>query len=90
MSNIQVTHDSDLNNARSESAIVVNSNNPLQMVAASKKFRNIQTYDFTLATSYSNDGGHTWHDSADFILPSGAIPWDWLAIIRRHGTPSEL
>jgi hypothetical protein len=83
MSNIQVTHDSDLNNARSESAIVVNPNNPLQIVAASKKFRNIQTYDFTLATSFSTDGGHTWHDSADFVLPPGAtvmtdptLAWD--------------
>ncbi len=42
MSNIQVTHDSDVNNARSESAIVVNPNNPLQIVSASKKFKNIQ------------------------------------------------
>ena len=83
MSNIQVTHDANLNNARSESAIVVNPNNPSQIVAASKKFRNIYTYDFTLATSYSTDGGHTWHDSADFNLPAGAtvmtdptLAWD--------------
>jgi hypothetical protein len=83
MPNIRVTYDTDPNNARSESAIVVNPNNPLQVVAASKKFRNIQTYDFTLATSFSTDGGHTWHDSADFTLPSGAtvmtdptLAWD--------------
>lgn len=83
MSNIQVTHDTDLNHARSESAIVVNPNNPLQIVASSKKFRNILTYDFTLATSFSTDGGHTWHDSADFTLPAGAtvmtdptLAWD--------------
>lgn len=37
MSNIEVTHDADPNNARSESAIVINPNNPLQIVASSKK-----------------------------------------------------
>lgn len=92
MSNIQVTHDSDVNNARSESAIVVNPNNPLQIVSASKKFKNIQTYDFTLATSYSNDGGHTWHDSADFVLPPGAtvmtdptLAWDEIGNVYSVG-----
>lgn len=83
MSNIQVTHDTNPNNARSESAIVINPNNPQQMVAASKRFNNIQTYDFTLATVYSTDGGNTWHDSAAFALPAGAtvmtdptLAWD--------------
>ncbi len=72
MANIQVTFDSDVNNARSESSLVVNPNNPMQIVSASKKFNNIQTYDFTLATAYSTDGGQSWHDSAAFALPSGA------------------
>jgi hypothetical protein len=92
MGNIQVTHDSNLNNARSESAIIINPNNPQQMVAASKKFRNIQTYDFTLATSFSVDGGQTWHDSADFTLPSGAtvmtdptLAWDDVGNIYAVG-----
>ena len=83
MSNIQVTHDSNPNNARSESAILINPNNPLQIVAASKKFKDIHTYDFTLATAYSTDGGRTWHDSADFVLPPPAtvmtdptLAWD--------------
>src|SRR5262245_4920913 len=83
MPNIQVTHDANLNNARSESAIIINPNNPQQIVAASKKFRNIQTYDFVLATAYSTDGGRTWNDSADFVLPAGAtvmtdptLAWD--------------
>lgn len=83
MANIQVTYDSDPNHARSESAILINPNNPQQIVAASKRFNNIHTYDFTLATAYSADGGHTWHDSADFVLPSGAtlmtdptLAWD--------------
>jgi len=31
MSNLQVTHDSNTNNARSESAIAVNPNNPPQI-----------------------------------------------------------
>jgi hypothetical protein len=83
MPNIQVTHDANLNNARSESAILVNPNNPLQVVAASKKFIDIHTYDFTLATSYSTDGGQTWNDSSDFVLPGGTtlmtdptLAWD--------------
>ena len=66
MANIQVTFDSDLNNARSESAILINPNNPQQIVGASKKFRDIHTYDFTIATAYSADGGRTWHASTDF------------------------
>jgi hypothetical protein len=72
MANTQVTYDSDVNNARSESSLVINPNNPMQIVAASKKFKNVHTYDFTLATAYSTDGGHSWHDSAAFALPSGA------------------
>jgi hypothetical protein len=75
MPNIQVTHNTDLNNARSESAILANPNNPLRIVASSKKFRNIQNYDFTLATSFSSDGGLTWHDSADVPTPD----WDMLS-----------
>src|ERR1700694_2726783 len=39
MHNIQVTHDVNLNNARSESSIVINPNNPMQMVAVSKKIK---------------------------------------------------
>ena len=83
MSNIQVTFDNNVNNARSESAIVINPNNPLQMVAASKKFNNLHTYDFTLAAAYSTDGGKTWQDSAAFALPAGStvmtdptLAWD--------------
>ena len=72
MANIQVTHDSDANNARSESSLVINPNNPSQIVAASKKFNNIHTYDFTLATQYSTDGGQSWQDSPAFALPTGA------------------
>lgn len=83
MSNIQVTHDTDPSHARSESAILINPNNPQQIVASSKKFRNLHTYDFTLATEYSNDGGKTWNNSSDFAFPSGTnlmtdptLAWD--------------
>lgn len=83
MSNIQVTHDTDPNNARSESSVAINPNSPQQVVSSSKKFMNIQTYDFTLATQFSTDGGRSWHDSPDLALPSGAtvmtdptLAWD--------------
>jgi hypothetical protein len=82
MPNIQVTHVTDLNNARSESAIAINPNNPAQIVSASKSFRNIHTYDFTLATQYSEDGGLTWQDSAPLplvgftVLSDPTVTWD--------------
>jgi hypothetical protein len=83
MQNVQVTHDTSTSNARSECSIAINPNNPNQMVAASKKFANIQTYDFTLATEYSTDGGQTWQASPALALPEGAtvmtdptLAWD--------------
>lgn len=92
MANIQVTFDSDPNNARSESAVLINPNDPRQIVAASKKFKNIQTYDFTLATEYSTDGGRTWHASADFVLPAPAtvmtdptLAWDDVGSVYMVG-----
>jgi hypothetical protein len=74
--NIQVTHDVNPNNARSESSLVVNPNDPTQVVAASKKFNNIQTYDFTLATEYSTDGGLSWHESAPLSMPGFTVMTD--------------
>src|SRR5260221_8759510 len=83
MSNIQVTHDTSLDNARSESSLVINPNNTQQIVAGSKKFNNYHTYDFTLATAYSADGGQDWADSTVLDLPTGgygisdpALAWD--------------
>jgi len=83
MDNIQVTHSTNLNNARSESSLAINPNNPQQIVGASKRFINIKTYDFTLATSFSTDGGLTWNASADLALLTGwtgisdpALAWD--------------
>jgi hypothetical protein len=81
--NVQVTYDTSTSNARSESSIAINPANPNQIVAASKKFIDIETYDFTLATEYSADGGQTWHASPDLALPAGAtvmtdptLAWD--------------
>jgi hypothetical protein len=71
MTNIQVTHDL-WQNARSESYITINPNNSQQMVTGSKKFRDIYNYDFTIATSYSSDGGHTWYPSQDLKIPGWA------------------
>jgi hypothetical protein len=83
MQNVQVSFDTSTNNARSESSVAINPNNPNQIVAASKKFADIQTYDFTLATEYSTDGGATWQASPDLALPEGAtvmtdptLAWD--------------
>lgn len=83
MQNVQVTYDTSTNNARSESSVAINPNNPNQIVAASKKFADIETYNFTLATEYSTDGGNTWQASPELILPEGAtvmtdptLAWD--------------
>jgi hypothetical protein len=76
MPNIQVTHDASPNNARSESSLVINPNDPMQVVSASKKFNNIQTYNFTLATEYSTDGGASWHDSAPLAMPGFTVMTD--------------
>src|ERR1022692_1328303 len=83
MANIRVTHDTSSSNARSESSIAINPNNPLQVVSSSKKFANITTYNFTLATEYSTNGGQNWADSAPLALPAGqtvmtdpTLAWD--------------
>lgn len=69
MANIQVTHGSSLNDARSESVVAINPNNPAQMVGASRKCIDISAYVFTSATVYSIDGGINWHDSAPLATP---------------------
>jgi hypothetical protein len=82
MSNVQVTHGLSLNDARSESSILINPNNLQQIVAVSRKCKDIAAYDFTSATVYSNDGGITWHDSVDLATPGWtglsdpALAWD--------------
>src|SRR5947199_3397387 len=83
MSNTQVTFNVNPANARSESSIAINPNNSNEMVAGSKKFFNPMTYSFTLATSWSNNGGKSWQPAADIPLLAGwagisdpAICWD--------------
>src|SRR5690348_12880476 len=82
MANTKMTLSASLNNARSESCVTINPMNPLQVVAASKRFNNLHNYDFTLATVYSVDGGDTWHASADVamsgftIMTDPALAWD--------------
>jgi hypothetical protein len=73
MSNIQITHETDENNARSESNVVIDPNDATRMVAASKRFSDFHQYTFTLATSYSTDGGHSWQDSAPLAMPGFTI-----------------
>lgn len=82
MSNIQVTFDASPNNARSESSIAIDPKHPNRIVAASKKFTNPATYEFTLATSYSTDAGVTWSPSGKLDImgwvgiSDPALAWD--------------
>lgn len=81
--NTQVTFDASAANARSESAVSVNPGNPLNVVGASKRFTNPQTYDFSLAAYASFDGGTSWTEAAAFPLQPGwagisdpTLAWD--------------
>lgn len=83
MSNIQVSHSTSTNNARSESSVVANPNNPNQLVGGSKKFTDPNNYLFTLIAYHSSDAGHTWAESAALPLLAGwsgisdpALAWD--------------
>jgi len=83
MGNIRVTHSASTDNARAESAVIINPNNPQQMVAASKMFEGLHEYHFTLATAFSIDGGRTWNESDPLTLPldatgitDPALAWD--------------
>src|SRR4029077_21044598 len=67
--NTQVTFDTSTANARSESAILVNPRNPSNIVGASKRFTNPQTYDFSLATYASFDRGTSWAESSLGLQP---------------------
>jgi hypothetical protein len=81
--NIQVSFDTDLNNARSESAVAINPANPLNIIGASKRFINKDTYEFTLATYASFDGGISWTEGAPLEFRGGwggisdpTLAWD--------------
>jgi hypothetical protein len=61
--NVQVTNEAKLDNARSESSLMVNPRNPLNMVGASKRFTTLTAaYQFTLRAYATHDGGNTWTD----------------------------
>ncbi len=81
--NIQVTFDTSPANARSESALAVNPLNPSNLVGASKRFTNPQTYEFSLAVYATTDGGTSWVEAPPLALQAGwggisdpALAWD--------------
>src|SRR5215467_8353127 len=61
--NRRVSCSSNPQNDRSESALAINPANPYHMVGASKKFVDPHTYDFSMVTYYSYDGGQSWTES---------------------------
>jgi hypothetical protein len=61
--NRQVTCDALPKNARSECSIAVNPTNPLNLVAASKRFTDPTLYEFSVAAYCSFDGGISWNES---------------------------
>jgi hypothetical protein len=67
--NIQVTHDSNANNDRSESALVVNPLDENNMVGSSKRFTDPATYAFSLAAYATFDAGSSWTDSGPLEMP---------------------
>lgn len=61
--NVQVTHSTNVNHARSESVVSINPWNSGNIVAASKRFRELHTYDFIIEAAVSFDSGKTWAPS---------------------------
>ena len=55
--------------ARSESIIAINPRDRKNMIAASKKFSNPETYRFTVGIRVSYDGGDNWQDATLPTLP---------------------
>jgi hypothetical protein len=81
--NRRVTCDASPSNDRSESQIVANPLDPYNLVAASKRFTDPMTYDFSLACYASFDGAQTWMESPPLALEAGwaglsdpALAWD--------------
>jgi len=67
--NVQVTFDSNPNNDRSESALVSNPRDASNLVGSSKRFTDPATYEFSLATYASFDGGLRWRQAPPLTLP---------------------
>ena len=66
--NIQVTSGTP-KQARSESIIAANPRDRNNLIAASKKFSNPETYRFTIGVRVSFDGGESWQDATLPTLP---------------------
>ncbi|HEV7588129.1 MAG TPA: sialidase family protein [Longimicrobium sp.] len=69
--------------ARSESVIAVNPNNPDHLIAASKKFSNPVKYVFSIGIRVSLDGGQSWADSQLPTLP------EWGSFVGMNGKDAE-
>src|SRR2546423_15431184 len=69
--NRRVTNDISPTNDRSESSIAVNPSDSYNLVAASKRFTNPMTYDFSLACYATFDGGQSWTEAAPLALLAG-------------------
>jgi hypothetical protein len=61
--NVQVSYSGSVHHARSESVVSINPTDGQNLIAASKRFRNIHTYDFVIEPLASFDGGKTWTPS---------------------------
>lgn len=97
--NVQVTHDANPNNDRSESVLVTNPSNQLNMVGSSKRFTNPATYQFALAAYATFDGGITWTETDNLQLPTSsggvvatgtsdpAVAWDDQGNVFLVGLP---
>ncbi len=91
MPNLQVTHGTSLDDARSESVLRIDPTNSDRIVGVSRKCKDISAYDFTVATVYSSDGGTSWHDGASPATPGWtglsdpALAWDDSGIVFLIG-----
>jgi len=92
--NRRVTCDFSPSNARSESFLAINPLNPNHMVGASKRFTDPATYQFSLATYVTFDGGLSWGASAPLqLLPDWTgtsdptLAWDNLGNVFLFAMP---
>jgi hypothetical protein len=72
--NRRVTCSTSPKNDRSESVLAANPADPYNMVGASKRFDDPQTYDFTLAAYYTFDGGQSWKEAPPLQLLNQGDP----------------
>src|SRR6266436_4848165 len=85
--NVRATFDSNPQNDRSESALVVDPQNQHHMVGASKRFTDPPNYKFSIAAVVTFDHGEHWVDSAPLrLLPGWAGTSDPALAFDAHGT----